>query len=112
MNSNTENLLNLLHKYETSTTKQQESSESNNVWEDIPPKQNKNLEDLVPKVKMELEYCPQKVYYFRNKNYHYRREVDMNNNISWEIIHGSIRNKICDPYQIEIFEKRVSDIVN
>jgi len=104
MSSNTESLLHLLRQYENTTEQQ-----------DVPveqPETPKVTEVAQSQQQMELEYCPQSVHYFRHKNYHYRREVDSNGIVNWELIHHNIRHKIEDTYQINMLEKRVSQIVD
>jgi hypothetical protein len=104
MMSNTENLLHLLQEYENTSISKEvlvEQIEKPKVIEDIQPKSQV----------MELEYSPQSVHYFKYKNYHYRREVDMNGNIVWEIIFRDLKHNIEDTYQIDTLEKRVLGIV-
>ena len=104
MMSNTEDLLHLLQEYENTSISKGgavEQVENPKVIDDIQPKSQV----------MELEYSPQSVHYFKHKNYHYRREVDINGNIAWEIIFQDLKHNIEDTYQIDTLEKRVLGIV-
>ena len=104
MMSNTEDLLHLLQEYENT------SISKGGVVEQV--KKLKVIGDIQPKSQvMELEYSPQSVHYFKHKNCHYRREVDMNGNILWEVIFQDLKHNIEDTYQIDILEKRVLGIV-
>lgn len=107
MSSNTESLLHLLQQYENTTEQKQVPVESVEQPETI-----KVTEVAQPQQQMELEYCAQSVHYFKHKNCHYRREVDANGIIDWQIVLRYTTHKIEDTYQINMLEKRVSHIVN
>ena len=107
MMSNTEDLLHLLQEYENNSISKESVVEQVKQVEKL-----KVIGDIQPKSQvMELEYSPQSVHYFKHKNCHYRREVDMNGNISWEVIFQNLKHNIEDIYQIDILEKRVLGIV-
>jgi hypothetical protein len=102
--SSTENLLHLLQQYENTSNQKEVTVEQ--------PKEPEVTKHNKPQNTMELEYCPQKVHYFKYKNYSYRREIDLNNNIRWEVVHGDLRHTIENQFQIDVLERRVEHIVN
>ena len=110
MMSNTENLLHLLQEYENTSISTEGVVEQVEQVEQV--EKPKVIDDIQSKSQvMELEYSPQSVHYFKHKNYHYRREVDMNGNIAWEIIFQDLKHNIKDTYQIDTVEKCVLGIV-
>jgi hypothetical protein len=105
--TNTENLKSLLEHYNRINN---EPTEEIIVEQEPKPiisfRSHNEIEDTP---QMKLEYSAEKVEYFNYNNYIYRREVS-NNTISWEIISGNIANKITEDVQINILEKRISNI--
>lgn len=92
MNSSTEGLLNLIEKYQQDVPKKEE----------VKTNQNTNKKNNIF-----FEYSPVKVEYFKYNNYIYRREVDSQGNISWEILKGNVSNKIQHPMQIQHLEEKI-----
>jgi hypothetical protein len=109
MDTNTENLKNLLEKYQKTPTEEpeQELQEYKIQEHKITQEATKSPND---KRQLKLKYSPQKVEYFDYNNYLYRREVDNNNNISWEILSGNITSKIAEDIQIKILEEKLKNI--
>lgn len=95
MNINTENLKNLLEKHQESSIEEQKIQKLQEV-----------IKYDSGKEKIKLKYSPQKVEYFNYNNYLYRREVDAQNNVSWEIVKGNITFKIEHQIQIQNLEKK------
>ena len=110
MNS-TENLLNLLQQYETSTQQVLTETVEELTPIEITTKIN-DTENKISKDVMKLEKIPKKVHYFEYKNYHYRREVDENGNITWEVIHFDLAYKIDYNFQINVLEERIKNIID
>ena len=108
MNSSTDNLLNLIQKY------QKTDSDSFEVLVDpdkeLQIKNNRNEENTSNQKNVFFEYSPIKVEYFRYNDYTYRREVDSQNNISWEIVKQNITFKIVHPIQIKNLEEKTKNI--
>jgi hypothetical protein len=96
MDINVKSILNLFQKYEKNNFKEDKLENNKFSYEE------KNIEFI------KFKYSPQKVDYYTYKNSFYRREIDKNGNISWEIISGNIRNKIENEYHIKILEEKIT----
>lgn len=98
--ANTENLKNLLEQYNTHNTDNTSNTQNEELKiETLPSPTNSS--------QMKFEYSPQKVEYYTYNDYLYRREIDSNGNISWEIVRGNITNKLFHEIQIQTLEKRL-----
>ena len=108
MNFPTDNLLNLIQKY------QKTDSDSFEVLVDpdkeLQIKNNRNEENRSNQKDVFFEYSPIKVEYFKYNDYIYRREVDSQNNISWEIVKQNMTFKIVHPIQIRNLEEKIKNI--
>jgi hypothetical protein len=111
MDTNTENLKNLLGKYQKPTEEpeiQEYKIREHKIEEpEVTQEVTKSPDD---KRQLKLKYSPQKVEYFDYNDYLYRREVDNDGNISWEIISGNITNRIVHNIQIKTLEEKIANI--